>query len=101
MERPLEEELFGDNLVSIVELGGSHRSSNYYILRIENSNELVILAIPTWNRIRCDFVEKGVEKDQCDEYLYSMWEETNHPDYVPQKVYEGYYNDLLVILKDI
>jgi hypothetical protein len=101
MERPLEEELFGDNLVSIVELGGSHRSSNYYILRIENSNELVILAIPTWNRIRCDFVEGGDEKHKCEEYLSSMWEGIDYSDSVPENYYNQYFNDLLKTLSEV
>ena len=98
---PQEEKQYGENLVTITELGGSHASSNYYIVRIDGSDELVILSVPTWNRIRCDVLEEGLEKEKCEEYLDSLWKETNAEAYVPREIYDGYYNDLLGILKNI
>jgi len=90
---------FGDTSVSYISLGGSHAFYDYYIM--DDSNEAIVLFIPSWNRIRCDFMEEGIEKKECEEYLSSFWEETTHPDYVPEEVYKEYYKSLLDILKDI
>ena len=74
---------------------------NLYIVRIKNSNELVVLSIPLSNRIRCEtYDENGVEtmKKDCVNFRNSMDMTT---DWVPEEIYEEYYNDLLAILKDI
>jgi hypothetical protein len=96
---PLDVKQFGNNLVSIAPLGGSHASRNYYIVKKDISDELVILSIPTWSRIRCDFLEEGVEKQNCEKYLDSIWtDRAFFTDHVPEEVYENYYNELLIIL---
>lgn len=102
---PLETKQYGDNLVSMVELGGSHALSTYYIVRLENSDELVILSVPISNRIRCDYYDEKqnietADKD-CVEFITSMGMSEFSMDFVPDKIYEDYYNDLLEILKDI
>jgi len=95
----LEIKEFGDTSVSYISLGGSQAFYDYYIM--DDSDEAIVLFIPRWNRIRCDLIEEDIEKTQCEEYLYSLWGETNSPDDVPEEVYERYYNDLLGILQYI
>lgn len=101
---PQEEKQYGENLVTITELGGSHASSNYYIVRIDGSDELVILSVPSFHRIRCEtYDENGVEtmKKDCIEFITSMGMPADCSESVPDEVYENYYNDLLEILRDI
>jgi len=101
---PLETKQYGENLVSIVDLGGSHASSIYYIVSVEDSNELVILSVPRFHRIRCeDYDENGVEtmKEDCIEFITSMGMRDDSSESVPDEIYENYYKDLLEILKDI
>lgn len=96
-----EQRFYGGNLVSIIRAWGSHYSWNLYIVRIKNSNELVVLSIPESNRIRCGiYDENGVEtmKMDCVNFRSSMDMIT---DWVPEEIYKNYYNDLLYILKDI
>ena len=96
-----EQRFYGGNLVSIADAWGSHYDGNLYIVRIKNSNELVVLSIPLSNRIRCEtYDENGVEtmKKDCVNFRSSMYMTT---DWVPEEIYEEYYNDLLEILKDI
>lgn len=103
-EVPLDVKQYGENLVSIVDLGGSHASSNYYIVSVEDSLELVILSVPRFHRIRCEeYDENGVEtmKEDCIEFITSMGMRADSSESVPYKIYEDYYKDLLVILKDI
>jgi hypothetical protein len=97
---PLEEKQYGENLVSITSLGGSQISYNYYIVEIDNSCELIILSIPSSNRIQCDFVEGVIEKENCESFMTSI-EENDSPEWIPEKVYEDDYNDLLNILSNI
>ncbi len=100
---PLAEKQYGNNLVSITALGGSHALSNYYIVRIENSDELIILSVPISNRIRCETYEDGVEtmKEDCINFIDSLGMPVDSSEFVPDEIYEEYYNDLLGILKDI
>jgi hypothetical protein len=97
---PQEEMTFGTNLVTFSELWGSHNSWEAYILRLENSNELVILLIPSSNRIRCEvYDEDGVETmDQdCVDFRDSL--PSVYIDWVPENIYDNYYNDLFKILE--
>jgi len=99
---PLETKQYGDNLVSIVALGGSHALSNFHIVRLENSDELIILSIPSSNRIRCDtYDDNGNEIwiEECVKFRDSL--PPVYIDWVPDEIYENYYKDLLEILKDI
>ena len=101
-DTPLETEMYGGNLVSTVALGGSHALFDYYIVRVDNSDELMILYIPASNRIRCDtYDEEGNEiwKEDCVEFRDSL--PPVYTDWVPDEIYDNYYNDLLEILKDI
>lgn len=101
-EDPLETKQYGENIVSIVELGGSHASSNFHIVRLDSSDELLILSIPSSNRIRCDtYDENGNEIwiEECVKFRDSL--PPVYIDWVPQEIYEVYYNDLLEILGDI
>jgi hypothetical protein len=94
-----EEMTFGTRVVTYSELWGSHNSWEAYILRLENSNELVILLIPSSNRIRCEvYDEDGVETmDQdCVDFRDSL--PSVYIDWVPEEVYD-YYNDLFKILE--
>jgi len=103
-EVPLDVKQYGENLVSIVDLGGSHASSIYYIVSVEGSDELVILSVPRFHRIRCeDYDEDGVEtmKEDCIEFITSMGMRDDSSESVPDEIYENYYKDLLEILKDI
>lgn len=99
--KPLETKLYGDNVVSTVNLGGSHAFSDFHIVRIYHSDELIILSIPSSNRIRCDtYDEDGNETwiEDCIKFRDSL-----HPvgvDWVPDKIYDNYYNDLLDILSN-
>lgn len=96
-----EQKFYGNNLVSIADQWGSSYSGNLYIVRIKDSDELVVLSIPLSNRIRCEtYDENGVEtmKEDCLNFRNSLDITT---DWVPREIYEGYYNDLLAILKDI
>jgi hypothetical protein len=103
-EELLDVKQYGDNLVSIVELGGSHASSIYYIVSVEGSDELVILSVPRFHRIRCEtYDENGVEtmKEDCIEFITSMGMRADSSESVPDEIYQNYYYDLLEILKDI
>ena len=96
-----EQKFYGNNLVSIADAWGSHYDGNLYIVKMDNSKELVVLSIPLSNRIRCEsYDENGVEtmKEDCVKFLDSMNITT---DWVPEEIYSNYYNDLLYILKDI
>jgi hypothetical protein len=96
----LEETQYGENLVPTVALGGTHALSNYYIVKLDNSDELIVLSIPLSNRIRCDVFEDGVEKKDkdCLEYRESIGIPLNGPDWVPEDIYENKYESLLQIL---
>lgn len=103
-EELLDVKQYGENLVSIVDLGGSHASSISYIVSVEGSDELVILSVPRFHRIRCeDYDENGVEtmKEDCIEFITSMGMRDDSSESVPDEIYEDYYKDLLEILKDI
>lgn len=103
-EVTLDVKQYGENLVSIVDLGGSHASSNYYIVRVEGGVEVVILSVPRFHRIRCEeYDENGVEtmKEDCIEFITSMGMRADSSESVPDKIYDNYYKDLLEILKDI
>ncbi len=96
-----EQKYYGSNLVTIADAWGSHYDGNLYIVRMNNSKELVVLSIPLSNRIRCEtYDENGVEtmKEECMKFLNSINMTT---DWVPEEIYNNYYNDLLYILKDI
>ncbi|MDD4381778.1 MAG: hypothetical protein PHE21_00305 [Candidatus Dojkabacteria bacterium] len=96
-----EQTFYGNNLVSIADAWGSHYDGNLYIVRIKNSKELVVLSIPLSNRIRCEtYDENGVEtmKEDCVNFMNSMDMTT---DWVPQEIYDNYYNDLLEMLRGI
>jgi hypothetical protein len=98
----LEETQYGENLVPTVALGGSHALSNYYIVRLEDSDELVILVIPSSNRIRCErYDEEGVETmdEECVNFRDSL--PPVYIDWVPEEIYDDYYKDLLEVLKNI
>ena len=99
---PLETKQYRDNLVSTVALGGSHALSDFHIVRLKNSDELIILSVPSSNRIRCEtYDENGVEtmKEDCVNFRDSL--SPVYGDWVPQEIYEDYYNDLLEILNNI
>lgn len=99
---PLETKQYGDNLVSTVALGGSHALSNFHIVRLENSEELIILSIPSSNRIRCDtYDENGNETwiEECVKFRDSL--PPVEIDWVPDEIYNNYYEDLLEILSNI
>ena len=103
-EELLDVKQYGDNLVSIVDLGGSHASSIYYIVSVEGSDELVILSVPRFHRIRCEtYDENGVEtmKEDCIEFITSMGMRADSSESVPDEIYQNYYYDLLEILRDI
>ena len=89
----LEIKEYGNTLVSYITLGGSHAFYDYYIM--DDGNEVVILSIPSWNRIRCDTLEDGIEKEECENYLSSLWDVSDYPDSVHENFYDEYYNDLL------
>ncbi len=96
-----EEMIFGENAVTFAEPWGSHYSWGAYIVRIENSPEVIILLVPESNRIRCESYEDGVEtmKEDCVNLRDSL--PPVYADWVPEEIYEDYYNDLLEILNDI
>lgn len=102
-ESPLETKQYRDNIVSMVGLGGSHALSIFHIVRIGNSDELVILSIPESNRIRCDTFQNGVEvmKEDCVAFRDSLNTSPELYEWVPSEVYDNYYSDLLGILKEI
>jgi len=100
--QPLETKMYGDNLVSTVALGGSHALSDYYIVRVKNSDELIILSIPSSNRIRCEtYDEDGNETwiEECVQFRDSL--SPVDADWVPDEIYKNYYKDLLEILNGI
>ncbi len=96
-----EQRFYGNNLVSIADAWGSHYDGNLYIVRMKNSKELVVLSLPLSNRIRCETYDgNGIEtmKEDCVNFRSSMDMTT---DWVPQEIYENYYNDLLEMLREI
>ncbi|MGI6423086.1 MAG: hypothetical protein ACOX0X_00500 [Candidatus Dojkabacteria bacterium] len=99
----LEEKKFGDNLVSITQLGGSHASFNYYISRMKESDEIVVLSVPISNRIRCESYENGVEviKEDCVSFKNSLNMSSKESDWVNNGEYEEYFKDLLKILNSL
>jgi len=97
-----QEESFGNRVVTVSELGGSHTFSRYYIAGVENTKEFAILSIPFWNRIRCEsYDEDGVEtmNEDCVNFRDSL--PTIYIDRVPEEIYHEYYDDLLKILGTI
>lgn len=97
-----EEMLFGENTVTFAEPWGSHYSWAAYIVRIEDSPEVIILLIPESNSIRCEtYDEDGVESmdEDCINFRDSL--PSVNKDWVPEEVYGEYYNDILEILKEI
>jgi hypothetical protein len=100
----IDVEQYGRNRVSKVELGGSHASATYYIVRLDKSEELIILSIPVSNRIRCEtYDEDGVESvnEECVDFITSLGMPPDSSDFVPNEIYENYYNELLQILEEI
>ncbi len=101
-----EQRYFGDNLVSIVERWGSGYSGYIYVLRMDNSRELVVLSIPTTSRIFCEeyYNDQGeVSWDkECIEFLDSVgMHSASGNDLVPQERYQNDYKELVYMLKDI
>jgi hypothetical protein len=97
-----EERVFGENTVTFVEPWGSHYFWAAYIVRIENSSEVIILLIPESNRIRCEtYDEDGVESmdEDCMTFRDSL--PPVYAEWVPEEVYGEYYDDLLEILENI
>lgn len=86
--------------VSVATLGGSHVMRDNYIVSSKNTDDVVVLSIPTWSRVRCDFVSEDVERQECEDFLSSMGVDIDTDDSVPEEVYEEYYNELLEILEN-
>lgn len=99
--KTLEEKQYGDNLVAITKLGGSHALFKYYIVKMNDKGELIILSTPISNRIRCDTLEKKLEKDNCENFMTTMGMPNDSGDWVPERVYEEYYNPILKMLEKI
>lgn len=99
---PQEEMTFGTRVVTFSEPFGSHNSWKAYIVRLGDTGELIILYIPSSNRIRCEvYDENGVESldEECINFRDSL--STVNIDWVSEEVYEEYFNDLLEILENI
>ena len=101
-----EQRYFGDNLVSIVERWGSGYSGDIYVLRMDNSRELVALSVPTTSRIFCGEYYNGqgeVSWDkECIESLDSIgMHSASGNDWVPQEKYQNDYKELVNMLGGI
>ena len=99
-----EKKTFGTNIVTISETSGSHHSWVTYIVRVDDSNEVIMILIPRSTRIRCEeYDENGNEtwKKDCVEFITSMGMSADSSQLVPDEIYEDYYKDLVEILKDI
>jgi hypothetical protein len=91
---------YEDYNISFVNLGGSHVIRDNYIVSSESTDDVVVLTIPTWSRIRCDFLKEDVERKECEDFLSSVGVNIDTDDSVPEEVYEEYYDDLLKILEN-
>lgn len=90
--------------MTISEVWGSHHSWDTYIVRVDDSNEVVMVLIPQATRIRCEeYDDNGVEiwRKECVEFLSSMKIYDAGNAWVFDEVYDEDYEDLLGILKDI
>lgn len=99
-----EKKTFGTNIVTISSAWGSHHSDAVYIVKVNYSNEVIMLFIPEATRIRCEkYDENGVEswEEECVEFLNSINIYSAGNGWVFDEKYEEYYNDLLEILIDI
>lgn len=99
-----EKKTFGTNIVSVSEVWGSHHSWETYIVRVDDSNEVIMILIPQATRIRCEeYDESGNEiwKEDCVEFLKSMNKPESGNDWVFNEFYDDDYKDLLEILKEI
>lgn len=99
-----EQRYYGDNLVSILSRWGSDYTGDLYVVRLENSKELVVLSIPQSDRIRCEeYDNEGTEtwNEECVELLATMGIHDAGNGWVPDGLYENYYKELKAILKDI
>ncbi len=99
-----EKKTYGSNVVTISEAWGSHHFRDVYIVRLDNSDEVIMLLIPQATRIRCEeYDENGVEiwGEECVSFLSSL--KINHAGntWVFNEVYDDDYQDLLEILKSI
>jgi hypothetical protein len=98
----LEKEEFGDNTVSVAQLGGDYALYNYYILKFEDTDEVLVLDVPISNTVSCwsyDY-EDNVDKE-CVEYMSTSGTFIEDRDWVTVEVYEKHYDDLLRILEEI
>ncbi len=103
-DRSEEMRLYGDNLITISEVWGSHHSWDAYIARLDNSDEVIMLLIPQATRIRCEeYDENGVEiwGEECVKFLNSLKIYDAGNAWVFNEVYDEDYWDLLEILKSI
>ena len=99
-----EKKTYGSNVVSISEQLGSHHSFDAYIVRLDSSDEVIMLLIPQFTRIRCEeYDENGVETlgEECVNFLNSLKRYDGVNDWVSNEVYDKDYEDLLEILKSI
>jgi hypothetical protein len=102
---PSEEmRIYGDNIVTITEVWGSHHSWDAYIVKLDNSDEVIILEIPQATRVRCEeYDENGTEtwKEDCVEFLKSFGFPPSGNAWIFHEAYDDDYWDLIEILKDI
>ena len=99
-----EKKTFGSNIVTISGREASMYSGDLYIVRIDNSDEVLMLEIPAASRIHCEVYDKqGVEswKQECIVFLDSMNIPCAGNGWIFDDVYDKYYNDLLEILPKI
>lgn len=103
-QRSEEMRVYGNNFITISEVWGSHHSRYVYIVRIDNSNEIIIFEIPQSTRIRCDeYDDNGVVTwdEECINFLNSLKISDVGNAWVFNEVYSKDYEDLLKILKSI
>jgi len=99
-----EKKTFGTNIVTITEVWGSHHSWDAYIVRVDDSNEVIAILIPQATRVRCEEYDENwneIWKEDCVEFLKSMNKPESGNDWVFNEFYDDDYKDLLEILKDI
>lgn len=95
---------FGNHLVSVAEEWGSHYDGNLYIVRLKDSDELVVLSMPLSQRIRCEeFNENGTEtwNEECVKLLTSKGINDAGNGWFRQGISENDYRGLLHILSKI
>jgi len=90
----LPERIENSNIIVETSQEGSQRGWDYIIISKPNVSSLLILSIPKYHRIVCDYIENTTEKMECERFLASLGLNPGDEGWLPGSIYQTAYSSL-------